>query len=477
MSATQLDNEQTNASRTGPFSFIANTYMHSDSINEASASLTPVVNNNGNSSTWVESLTCLDRLLCGSLLRLCYLIIDIILLILGLYYGKTTCISSSKLVSISITILVFGSLELAAILIYFIRNWTVRQTIWSGEREPNGILLRNLLHFLRFICICIGTGFVFSSKAPLTNDCEILRFYLGIVCFGTFAVWFIPPCKALLPVRRSLVSEIIIRLVLSIGTCFYLGFVIYAMLKVNSSECVYKRIEDLYFHAPLKSFAFIGLLLTGCILGDRVLDGIINQLFYRLPRVQKLILYLSAIRYMIAYLITIFCVYYFSVGAVLLFQPRSGSSCRQIAPGLYKTLFVWQIICVFWPIIIWPLACLICCLGVAIGTCIAQCLPASITVPILEMIEQRLPAAAGTTYANPPASQNMIDALPDVIFGQTTDEFDQKECVICRMEYEPNEQVKKLPCGHLFHANCVTRWLVRTRVCPTCRQRITSDDL
>ncbi|CBX94701.1 hypothetical protein IAQ61_009383 [Plenodomus lingam] len=47
----------------------------------------------------------------------------------------------------------------------------------------------------------------------------------------------------------------------------------------------------------------------------------------------------------------------------------------------------------------------------------------------------------------------------------------QKECVVCLEEYEDGvSQVMSLPCGHEFHANCITPWLVtRRRTCPICK--------
>lgn len=41
-------------------------------------------------------------------------------------------------------------------------------------------------------------------------------------------------------------------------------------------------------------------------------------------------------------------------------------------------------------------------------------------------------------------------------------------CAVCR-EDVTNERV--LPCGHLFHNNCIERWEVHSRTCPTCRER------
>lgn len=47
----------------------------------------------------------------------------------------------------------------------------------------------------------------------------------------------------------------------------------------------------------------------------------------------------------------------------------------------------------------------------------------------------------------------------------------QIECVVCLEEYVEGESlVMSLPCGHEFHAECITPWLVnRRRTCPICK--------
>lgn len=47
----------------------------------------------------------------------------------------------------------------------------------------------------------------------------------------------------------------------------------------------------------------------------------------------------------------------------------------------------------------------------------------------------------------------------------------QKECVVCLEEYVDGiSQVMSLPCGHEFHVDCITPWLVtRRRTCPICK--------
>ncbi|KAL8783720.1 MAG: hypothetical protein Q9195_009305 [Heterodermia aff. obscurata] len=50
----------------------------------------------------------------------------------------------------------------------------------------------------------------------------------------------------------------------------------------------------------------------------------------------------------------------------------------------------------------------------------------------------------------------------------------QVECVVCLEEYvEGYSQVMSLPCGHEFHAECITPWLTtRRRTCPICKNDV-----
>ncbi|XP_072954677.1 uncharacterized protein [Typha angustifolia] len=44
------------------------------------------------------------------------------------------------------------------------------------------------------------------------------------------------------------------------------------------------------------------------------------------------------------------------------------------------------------------------------------------------------------------------------------------ECCVCLSRYEEGEVIRKLPCHHLFHRECVDRWLaLHRRTCPLCR--------
>lgn len=49
--------------------------------------------------------------------------------------------------------------------------------------------------------------------------------------------------------------------------------------------------------------------------------------------------------------------------------------------------------------------------------------------------------------------------------------FDSGSCAICLEVYEPEDTVRGLICGHVFHADCVDPWLTRRRACcPICKR-------
>lgn len=44
-----------------------------------------------------------------------------------------------------------------------------------------------------------------------------------------------------------------------------------------------------------------------------------------------------------------------------------------------------------------------------------------------------------------------------------------EKCTICLSEFEEGEDVRRLPCMHLFHIECVDQWLSTNKKCPICR--------
>jgi len=65
-------------------------------------------------------------------------------------------------------------------------------------------------------------------------------------------------------------------------------------------------------------------------------------------------------------------------------------------------------------------------------------------------------------------SQEQIDRIGEVE-GNTAE-----VCSICLENFTAGELVKRLPtCAHQFHKNCIQLWLLRSKICPFCKQEIT----
>ncbi|XP_072528794.1 E3 ubiquitin-protein ligase Praja-2 [Salminus brasiliensis] len=80
--------------------------------------------------------------------------------------------------------------------------------------------------------------------------------------------------------------------------------------------------------------------------------------------------------------------------------------------------------------------------------------------------------AIDVEQAHPPASEQIIDSLPNIIVlddhrGQ------EQSCAICCCEYVNEEIATQLPCRHMFHKLCVTLWLRKSGTCPVCRHVLT----
>ncbi|RXG44723.1 hypothetical protein VDGE_02497 [Verticillium dahliae] len=83
---------------------------------------------------------------------------------------------------------------------------------------------------------------------------------------------------------------------------------------------------------------------------------------------------------------------------------------------------------------------------------------------------------APTSAANIPTPTTAARSEREKALGSTPSQWKkymgrQVECVVCLEEYENGvSQVMSLPCGHEFHADCITPWLTtRRRTCPICK--------
>merc|ERR1740121_1532011 len=77
----------------------------------------------------------------------------------------------------------------------------------------------------------------------------------------------------------------------------------------------------------------------------------------------------------------------------------------------------------------------------------------------------------------PPTSASTLRSLPRIkVTAYDIAANEGSECSICLGDLVAGEPALRLPCGHLFHEDCVTDWLKKSNECPVCRFELPTDD-
>lgn len=103
------------------------------------------------------------------------------------------------------------------------------------------------------------------------------------------------------------------------------------------------------------------------------------------------------------------------------------------------------------------------------------------------LLDSGIANALEMTYPNlmnqnlaPPASKSwMQNNFPNYFFAES--DKSGYQCPICLLRFsescEKDKTAVKLPdCGHIFHVECLTKWLNHTSSCPMCRRDLPTDD-
>jgi hypothetical protein len=65
-----------------------------------------------------------------------------------------------------------------------------------------------------------------------------------------------------------------------------------------------------------------------------------------------------------------------------------------------------------------------------------------------------------------PLEKSLLNLIPIKEFN-ASHKF--TNCSICLMDYEDGEKFRHLPCSHMFHPECIDKWLEQKPVCPVCK--------
>ncbi|KAK8671769.1 hypothetical protein V6N13_038354 [Hibiscus sabdariffa] len=78
-------------------------------------------------------------------------------------------------------------------------------------------------------------------------------------------------------------------------------------------------------------------------------------------------------------------------------------------------------------------------------------------------------------YEQPPASKAAVEAMPTVEINETHIR-DELCCAVCKEQFEISTEVRKMPCDHLYHSDCILPWLQLRNSCPVCRHELPAAD-
>ena len=95
---------------------------------------------------------------------------------------------------------------------------------------------------------------------------------------------------------------------------------------------------------------------------------------------------------------------------------------------------------------------------------------------------ERHPAVvdANVVHIAPDLRGLMMDVLSNIpikkVLVVDTDEGGVPQCSVCHELMQIGDYVRKLPCDHEFHQNCIDAWVLQHATCPNCRRHVLSAD-
>lgn len=160
----------------------------------------------------------------------------------------------------------------------------------------------------------------------------------------------------------------------------------------------------------------------------------------------------------------LFFAIWFVMGNVWVFDSRFGSYFR--APKLHVlciSLLAWNALSYSFPFLLFLLLC--CCVPL-ISTVIGYNMSmGSAERGASDDQISRLPSRRYKAVDTDSEFRNSVDC-------DSTVASEDLECCICLAKYKDIEEVRQLPCSHMFHLKCVDQWLRIISCCPLCKQEL-----
>ena len=73
--------------------------------------------------------------------------------------------------------------------------------------------------------------------------------------------------------------------------------------------------------------------------------------------------------------------------------------------------------------------------------------------------------------------KEILSYIPTSTVKEIKKSSNNNKCVICLSDFQVGEQESTLPCLHIFHSNCIEKWIIENKTCPICKYDISLNSL
>ncbi|PRQ59238.1 putative aminoacyltransferase, E1 ubiquitin-activating enzyme [Rosa chinensis] len=77
-------------------------------------------------------------------------------------------------------------------------------------------------------------------------------------------------------------------------------------------------------------------------------------------------------------------------------------------------------------------------------------------------------------YDQRPAAKSAVESLPTIELDDSH-VAEESHCAVCKEQFELGNEVREMPCKHIYHSDCILPWLAQRNSCPVCRQELPVD--
>lgn len=164
--------------------------------------------------------------------------------------------------------------------------------------------------------------------------------------------------------------------------------------------------------------------------------------------------------------IELFLAIWFVMGNIWLFDYRFGSSHR--APKLHRLcifLLVWNAIAYSFPFLLFLFLC-------CFVPLISNLLGYNMNMGSVNRGASDEQLARLSCWKYKEDHVHHSEDGSDLELGTFQLHIKNQECCICLGKYKEKEEIRQLPCSHIFHLQCVDQWLRIISCCPLCKQQL-----